>query len=43
MATEEGIRIIMALCCLIGEQGIDWQYYITYDAYWRKWAGLNRN
>jgi len=43
MATEEGIRTIMALCSLIGEQGVDWQYYVTDELYWRKWAELNRN
>ncbi len=34
---------LLALRCLIGEQGIDWQYYVQEDTYWRKWAELNRN
>jgi len=35
--------VFLSLRMLIGKQGVDWQYYITYDAYWRKWAELNRN
>lgn len=35
--------VLVALTMLIGEQGVDWQYYHTNDAYWRKWAELNRN
>ena len=34
---------MMGLCMLIGEQGIDWQYYNLPGVYWRKWAELNRN
>lgn len=35
--------VLMGLCCLIGEQGIDWNYYVHNHLYWRTWVELNRN
>ena len=35
--------IFLGVCILIGEQGVDWQYYVHESTYWRKWVQLNRN
>ena len=28
---------------LLGEQGVDWQSYVSCELYWRIWGLLNRN
>jgi len=28
---------------ILGKQGVDWQYYVSDNLYWRKWVELNRN
>jgi len=28
---------------LYGQEGLDWQYYVTCEIYWQKWGELNRN
>ena len=39
----EADLVLTSLCMLIGEQGIDWQYYVEDELYWRKWVELNMN
>jgi len=34
---------LAGLVMLVGKQGIDWQYYVHEELYWRKWVELNRN
>ena len=35
--------ILTGLIMLMGEQGIDWRFYVSCPTYWHKWAELNRN
>jgi len=34
---------LMGLIVLVGQPGIDWQYYVHEELYWRKWVELNMN
>jgi len=31
------------LIVLYGIEGIDWNYYVSCELYWRLWGDLNRN
>ena len=35
--------VILGLVVLVGEEGIDWVYYVRCETYWRKWVEFNRN
>lgn len=36
-------QVLMGMVVLIGEEGTDWNYYLSWTAYWDKWVWLNRN
>ena len=40
MINEQEVDRLMVL---IGEQGEDWQEYVTCPEYWNVWGWLNRN
>jgi hypothetical protein len=42
-SSPEVQHIFYAFLCLIGQQGVDFEFHVSCPEYWRVWVSLNRN